>query len=218
MHAHVVGCHCLAGCAHAYRVRSQAPGHSDFCWCLILRPRKLQIHTLPKGNVQPPGRLPNGLPEFFIVSVTHIAEPGSQGIAVGPNQRGGNKGRNVIPDQHKISRTIGGIDSSRRIGQKQRLRSHKLHQPYGQHHITDCVPLIVVHPALHADYRNLSYIAENKTALVSFHRRPGKALNILVIQNSLHTDSLRIIPKSRSQHQSYLRHKIDPLPAAFIAV
>ena len=124
----------------------------------------------------------------------------------------------MILDHHQISPMEGSVHTPCGIGEKQNLRSHKLHQPNGKHHITDGIALIVMHPALHAGYGNLIHVSENKFPRVARHRGHGETLYLPIGKLILHLQRLRIVPQTGAQHQGYLWHEIRPPPHAVQAV
>ena len=123
----------------------------------------------------------------------------------------------MITDQHQIPGLKIRIHPAGSIGQEQCLCPHQLHQPHRQHHITDGIALIIMHPSLHADYRHLVHIPENKSAVMPRHSGNGKLPNLTVRDLRLHLDGVRIIAQPGTQHQRHFRTKICVFSYAFQA-
>ena len=102
----------------------------------------------------------------------------------------------MVTNQHEIACVECAVNSTGSVGQKQDLRPHKSHEPCGKHHIAHRIPLIEVNTALHDHNRNAVYIAEDKPALVSRHRRHRKPFDIFVINGRGNLDLLRVFSQT----------------------
>ena len=119
----------------------------------------------------------------------------------------GANGSEIYSNNDKIK-----VDAACGVGKQQLFRAQHAHQPGGKHHVLHGVALIIMDAALHDDYRNLIYIAEDKAALVSGYGRHRKSLDVMIADFGPDIDALCVIPQSGSQNQRHFRLKICFLP------
>ena len=116
----------------------------------------------------------------------HIRETGTQLIDIGTDQWIRRKERYMILDEHQTARMKRRVDATGSIGKEKNFRTHHLHQTGGQHHIRDRIALIVMHPSLHQNHRDLIDITEDKLAGMSRNGRYGESLDLAVGELCFH--------------------------------
>ena len=153
-------CHSFTCCAHSGRISSQCSAHSDLCRCLIAWTCKLHINTFLKSNTCVCPGFADHILQFFVIHFTHIRKTNAQFFDIRSDQRARNRCRNLICDQHQISRMKVKIHTSCCVGQHHDFCSQHSHQTYRKYHILHRVSLIEMHSSLHCHNRDTFYITK----------------------------------------------------------
>ena len=206
-HSHMLCCDRFHRSRHADCICAEPAQQFHLCRCFIGRSRQLRIHALLQSDLLLCRCFFQNFLQLPVVYLRHVRKPYSQFVKILPDQRIGCKQRNVIRQQHQIPCRKRRIDPAGGICQKQKLRSHPLHQPDRQHHIRNRIALIKMDSSLHAHHRNGSDPSKNKFSCMSGHGRNRKTVDFMVIQFCLHPNFLRVVPKPRTEHQRNLRRK-----------
>ena len=215
-HSHVIGRDGFHHRGHAHRVHAKLMQQADLRRRFKGRSGELGIHALLQADVLLCSRFLNQVSQLQVIHVGHIRKTHAQLVDVRADQRIGRPQGNMVGQQHKIPCMEGRIDAAGRIGQKQDLRPHHLHQPGRKHHVGNRVALIIMHPSLHADHRDLSHIAENELSGMARYGGHGESFDLMIVQLRLHTDIVRIVPQSGPENNGNLRLEVNFLPEAFI--
>jgi hypothetical protein len=147
-------------------------------------------------------------PEFRIVDCTHIRETGAFVIVIRTDQRIGDKAGNMVGDQRKASDLIMAVDAAGRVGEEQDLRAERMHDTRGKDDLINGIALVIMHTALHADDRNIVYIADQETADMPRYRGKREAREIMVGNLRLHFDMIAVAAEAGTERECHARYDI----------
>ena len=182
------------------------------------RAGQLRVNAFLKPDSLFLRRFPDQFLHAHVIDMGHIREPHAQFIYIGSDQRIRRPKGYMILQHHEVPRMERWIDAAGRIGQKQQLRPHQLHQAGGKHHIGYGIAFIIMYSALHAHHRYLAHIAEYEFSGMSRHRGDRESFDFMIIQFRLHPNIIRIVPQPGAKDDRHLRLKIDFLPETLITL
>lgn len=152
---------------HAHGVGAQGPEGPDFRRRFIAGAGAAQVHTLLQREAQGLGGLLRSLAQSGRIRIGHIAEAGAERRVVGTDEGIGSHEVDMILNEHQVAHLEAGVDAAGGIGHDQRCHAQLLHHPHGENDIGQCVALVEMEAALHADDGFSAEAARHELALVA---------------------------------------------------
>src|SRR5690606_1896554 len=167
---------------HAHSGRTGQPQEADLGGRLEGRTGDAGVYALMHGDVRLACDLPGELPQFRVVSASHIGEARAERVVVRATQRVVARHPHqvdVVGDQHQVTGGVGRFQATCRVRHDQNLDAHELHHAYRQRHLGDRVALVEMRAPAH-DHHGLAFkLAYVELPAVPLDRRDGPIRDLL---------------------------------------